>query len=489
MNLSDRVDKTQKRFMSYLFYDKRFIASSMGRIVKDHLSDYGYLYVLLVSYYNKYRDVITDDSANLFFQKKNLDNNTIVKYKSLIGELRSMLLFDGSFIGNEAEFNMLMDELDEIKKRKDYIKVAELIVDANPLSCTTEKLEDMEQKIKQEIVSITARKGEVRKEGTIADSASERFSNYLNVKNNPETIRAVPTGFSKIDDANGGFRAGELIYVIGRKGDGKSVALLNFAHNAWVSGHNVIIFTLEISKEDYERRFDSRAAGVPSNGLKMGKLQTKEEKKKAKEEAGDKSFREDDLSEEETYEKYIESLKSGKVESFNTKTKRFEMMDVGTMYVVDCPSGCTPAFVESKLDTIEQTLGIKFDVVVTDYAGIMKPNVSVAEKRHEQGQIALDQKRIARERECVVISAAQMTREGGKSKEADTSHVAESDQVSDHIDWGIAVRSISKETGKMESFKTRDAEPFSFSFSKQYDKMKMVEIEDNDSAWTDMIAD
>ncbi|MNM99706.1 Replicative DNA helicase [compost metagenome] len=323
----------------------------------------------------------------------------------------------------------------------------------------------MESNVKHELTTITARQSSVRKEGTIKDSANDRWAAYQKVKNEPETLKAVPTGFSKIDDSNGGFRAGELVYVIGRKGDGKSVALLNFGHNAWAAGFNVIIFTLEISKEDYERRFDARAAGVASNGLKMGKLQPEEEK---------------------IYKQYIENTKKGKVEVLNKVSGQNELADAGIMYIVDCPSGCTPAFVDSKLDTIEQTLGIKFNMVITDYAGIMKPNISIAEKRHEQGQIALDQKRIAREREVIVVSAAQMTREGGKSKEADTSHVAESDQVSDHIDWGIAVRSISETTGKMESFKTRDAAPFSFHYTKKYSQMKMIELEDNLAAWDSM---
>jgi Replicative DNA helicase len=458
-----RIEKLQKKFLSYLFYDKRFIASSFGRISQGHLPDYQYIYNILISYYNKFRDVVTDEMIDNMFAKKKLNPSEIIQYKTVISELRTSLIdSQGNFIGSDGEFNAIIDDLEEFKKRKDYIKLAELIVNTNPAECSTEALEEMENKVKQEVTNISSRVGVVKKEGTIKDSAKDRLNNYKNTKNNPEILKAIPTGFSKIDDANGGFRAGELVYVIGRKGDGKSVALLNFGHNAWAAGYNVIIFTLEISKEDYERRFDARAAGVSSNGLKMGKLLEEEEK---------------------IYEQYIKNLSEDKVERLNKETGKIELAKCGTVYVVDCPSGCTPAFIESKLDTVEQTLGIKFDVIITDYAGIMKPNIAIAEKRHEQGQIALDQKRIARERECVVISAAQMTREGGKSKEADTSHVAESDQVSDHLDWGIAVRSISESTGKMESFKTRDAAPFSFHFTKKYSQMKIIELEDTLSSW------
>lgn len=464
--MSERINKLEKKFLSYLFHDKRYIALSFGRINKKHLPDYQFIYNLLVGYYNKFRDIVTDEMVDNLFAKKNLNPAEIIQYKTTIGELRDSLVDkNGNFIGSEAEFNAVIEELEEVKKRKDYLDLAELIVNSNPAECSSEKLEEMEQNVKQEITNITARTGSVRKEGTIKDSANDRLSNYYKIKNNPETLRAIPTGFSKIDDSNGGFRAGELIYVIGRKGDGKSVALLNFAHNAWASGYNVIIFTLEISKEDYERRFDARAAGISSNGLKMGKLLPEEEK---------------------IYEDFINNIKNGKVETLNKQTGQTQLTNCGIFYVVDCPSGCTPAFIESKLDTIEQTMGIKFDMVVTDYAGIMKPNIPIAEKRHEQGQIALDQKRIARERECIFLSAAQMTREGGKSKDADTSHVAESDQISDHIDWGIAVRSISENTGKMSSFKTRDAAPFEFHFTKKYSQMKMIELEDNLAQWDEL---
>lgn len=461
-NSLNKVDKIQKKFLAYLFSQRSYIAASFGRIKNHHLPDYIEIYKLLTGYYHRHKDVITDDVIDIMFAKKNTDANTIINYKTVIGELRTMLYQNGKFTGNVAEFNALIEELEEIQKRKDYLKIAETIVDTNPLDCSSDKLVEMEKNVKENLTQITARTGETRKEGTIKNSADDRLESYRKVKADPGIIKAIPTGFSAIDDMNGGFRAGELVYVIGRKGDGKSVALLNFGFHAWSQGFNVIIFTLEISKEDYERRFDARAAGVSSNGLKMGKLEAEEEK---------------------IFEEYIENLKKGKVEVLDKDTGNPKFSNCGTMYIVDCPSGCTPAFVESKLDTVEQLLGIKFNMVITDYAGIMTPNVQLTEKRHQQGQIALDQKRIARERDCVVLSAAQMTRAGAKEKEADSGQVAESDQVADHLDWGIAVRSISETTGMMMSFKTRDAAPFKFHFAKKYSQMKMVELEDNLNSW------
>jgi replicative DNA helicase len=443
----DQVLHVEKRFLSYLFNDKKYIAMSLGKITKNHLINTYMIYSLLVGYFQHYKGIITDEIVDIMFQKKNLSVDQVVNYKTIITEVRM------DSINDDAEFEAIIEELNEYRKRREYLNIAEKIIETNPIDCPTDKLDDMEKNIKDQIVSLTAEASDVRKEGTIKDSVSDRKSYYEFIKANPEAIKVIRTGFNTIDIAEGGFRPGELVYVIGRKGDGKSVLLLNIGHNAWKQGENVILFSLEISKEDYERRFDARAAGISSNGLKRGNLTEQEEL---------------------AYKDYLDKLSQGLTP---------DGQRAGIFYVVDVPAGCTPAFIDSKVDAVEQLLGVKFGVIITDYAGIMQPNIPVEQKRHEQGQIALDLKRIARTRNSVVISAAQMSRKGREEDKADTAHVAESDQVADHIDWGIAIRSISDTTGKIESFKTRDAAPFEFHFTKRYSCMKIEELDDNLSSW------
>ena len=102
---------------------------------------------------------------------------------------------------------------------------------------------------------------------------------------------------------------------------------------------------------------------------------------------------------------------------------------------------------------------------------------------HQQGAIALSFKNLARKHNCVVMSASQMSRQGRndinqKGGKADSAHIAESDQVADHIDWGIAVKlsDFESDYGTLESFKTRDAAPFSFQFKKDYAMMRMTPV-------------
>ena len=65
----------------------------------------------------------------------------------------------------------------------------------------------------------------------------------------------------------------------------------------------------------------------------------------------------------------------------------------GDIFFVDVPSKCTPSFIESQIELTGKLKKIKYDVVIVDYAGIMQNDTFIAEKRHQQGQIALDLKR------------------------------------------------------------------------------------------------
>lgn len=441
----------EKMFLSYLLSDKKYIALSLGKVKKEYLPNTAEIYDMIVSYYNKFKDVITDEMAEKMWRKKNYSDDIIVNYQIITADARTLK------VTNDAEFEAIIEELKDWKNRQDLLKMADQIQRFNPIHCDIDKLEELKDNIKKQVTEITSEQTQTRNEGTIKDSVKDRLEKYKQIKNNPELVKCIKTGFKKIDNAEGGFRPGELIYVIGRKGDGKSVLLLNLAHNAWEQGENIILFSLEISKEDYERRFDARAAQVSSNGLKRGTLTD---------------------TEEELYEKYLVNIEQG----LTVGGKK-----AGTIYIVDCPAGCTPAYIDSKVDIIEQQYNIKFGVIITDYSGIMMPNIPVEAKRHEQGQIALDLKRIARTRECVVVSAAQMSRKGREETKsngaADTAHIAESDQIADHIDWGISITSTSDMCGKIESFKTRDAAPFQFQFNKRYSCMTIQELDDD---WADV---
>jgi replicative DNA helicase len=73
----------------------------------------------------------------------------------------------------------------------------------------------------------------------------------------------VPTGLKKLDNVlDGGLAAGEIAFVAGGAGTGKSALLVQFAANAIKAGCNVMIYTMELKEEDYAIRLAQHMTGT-----------------------------------------------------------------------------------------------------------------------------------------------------------------------------------------------------------------------------------
>jgi replicative DNA helicase len=450
-NIVELRKATEIHALQYFLKDSVYIAKAMSMVSAEQFETYHEIYDLFVDYYKNYSGILSDDIAQTYLATKKINGKIYILYQNIT---KAYATDEREY--NESEFEAILNQVTDFYKRKVYLNIAEEIVNKGVYNTPDKSIEEVEKFVNDSLLKLKASNSEVRSAASFVDDIHDIKDAYIKLRDNPDSITYIPTGFDIIDDKEGGFRPSELVYIIGRKGDGKSVLMLNLAHNAWAAGHNVMVFTLEIPKEDYERRFISRGAEISSNGLKRGTL---------------------DECDSARFKKFLVSTKEGKTP---------DGKQTGDIFFVDVPSRCTPSFIESQIELTEKIKGIKYDVIIVDYAGIMQNDTFIAEKRHQQGQIALDLKRIARKHGCVVISAAQMSRQGkndtSNNGHADTSHVAESDQVADHIDWGIAIRSTDEKYGIIESFKTRDAAPFRFSFAKNYGHMMINPIADN-NAW------
>ncbi len=449
MNRDQRLKEAQERVLAYMFSDKHYIALVIGQLEEIHWPNYSFLYRMLLLCFKKYKIVITDQIVDQMFAKKNLGSADVIMYKSLIGKLRGLLYVNGQFTGSDGDFQAFVDELIEHKMREDWLRVSERILEVDPHHCPSTMLEQLQQEIGQQISRLGVHTDVVSAEGLLSDTFDDDYERYNNIKTNPEAfLQAIPSGWKAIDAVSGGWRRQELVIFIGRKGGGKSVALVNLGIAAQQHGYNVLIFTLEIPIYDYRRRVHACTADISANGLKMGNLTSEEELR---------------------YKEYGEQLKLN---------KNLEGKHIGKLYVVDVPKRCNPAFIETKLEELQQRQGVKYDVIIVDYMGIMAPNYPIAEKRLEQGEIALQLKQLARSHDCVVMSAAQMNREGARAHGADSLNVANSDAIADHIDWGFEIRSSIDNTslGIIESFKVRDDAPVLFKFQRAFEHMRIIEL-------------
>ena len=175
----------------------------------------------------------------------------------------------------------------------------------------------------------------------------------------------IKTPWDVINDImDGGLGAGELGVIVAAAGIGKSWILQSLGANVIKSGKTVIHYTLELNENYVGLRYDSIFSGITTSNIKYYK---------------------DDVS------KKISTLE-GKllIKYFPTKSASVQTL-------------------ESHLKQIELS-GIKIDMMIVDYADILKPTGFFKEKRHALGNIYEDLRGLAGEMDIPCWSASQANR-------------------------------------------------------------------------------
>ncbi len=102
---------------------------------------------------------------------------------------------------------------------------------------------------------------------------AESFDRLDELHKDKGKIRGIPTGFKDVDNLLAGFQRSDLIILAARPSMGKTALSLNFAHNIAVSAKQpVLIFSLEMSKEQLVDRLLAMESGVNAWNLRTGNL-------------------------------------------------------------------------------------------------------------------------------------------------------------------------------------------------------------------------
>jgi replicative DNA helicase len=105
---------------------------------------------------------------------------------------------------------------------------------------------------------------------TILEESFERLDGLHRDK---KQIRGVPTGYKDLDNVLAGFQRSDLIILAARPSMGKTALALNLAHNIAVQSKlPVLIFSLEMSKDQLVDRLLSIESGVDAWALRTGNL-------------------------------------------------------------------------------------------------------------------------------------------------------------------------------------------------------------------------
>lgn len=133
--------------------------------------------------------------------------------------------------------------------------IAELVEEAE-----TKLFEVSQRHVKNDIISM---------EDILADS----FERLDGLHKDKGALRGVPTGYRDLDNLLAGFQRSDLLILAARPSMGKTALALNLAQNVAVnSGLSVLMFSLEMSKEQLVDRLLASEAGVNSWNLRTGNL-------------------------------------------------------------------------------------------------------------------------------------------------------------------------------------------------------------------------
>lgn len=124
----------------------------------------------------------------------------------------------------------------------------------------TRLFEVSQKHVKQDVTSL---------EAILTDS----FERLDELHKDKGKMRGVPTGFKDLDNILAGLQRSDLFVLAARPSMGKTAMVLNLAHNVAVQAKEpVLVFSLEMSKEQLVDRMLARESGVDAWALRTGNL-------------------------------------------------------------------------------------------------------------------------------------------------------------------------------------------------------------------------
>ena len=139
-------------------------------------------------------------------------------------------------------------------------------------SCSIEFLIDESRKL---VSSITDNKGDMG----LLTTSEVLLETFIQLEKTTKHggISGIGSGFFDLDSLTGGFQKGDLIILAGRPSMGKTTLALNLAKNiSELQTFPVVIFSLEMSRQQIIYRFIASEAQINSTKLKSGKLNSNE---------------------------------------------------------------------------------------------------------------------------------------------------------------------------------------------------------------------
>lgn len=202
-----------------------------------------------------------------------------------------------------------------------------------------------------------------------------------------EQRHSVPTGMEALDHKdvmNGGLSAGEIAVIIAPTGVGKSHFLVQLGCNAMRAGKNVLHYTFELSESKIGNRYDSNFCGISATDVPDEKEFIKE-----------------------------------KYKSLAPK--------LGRLIIKEYPTNtATVQTLRSHIEKVAITKGFRPDVIIVDYADVMRSSRQYDSLRHELKLVYEELRGLGMDLRIPIWTASQSNRDSTESDIVGLDKISES---------------------------------------------------------------
>lgn len=234
--------------------------------------------------------------------------------------------------------------------------------------------------VEADVFQIASDRGVEATSQLVREACAEAAEKLEFAHDNPGALAGLPTGLSDLDGHVSGLHDGDLTYVAGRPGMGKSTLALGFAARvarpdaSGTSAGSVAVFSLEMPRDQVALKLAAAEARVNVSEARAGGL------------------------DKHTRARLLEAL--GVVSSWPMLVD-----DTPAVTLLHIRGACR------RYAASERRAGRQLRLVVVDYLQLMKGRKGATNREQEIGEISRGLKELAKELECPVVALSQLNRE------------------------------------------------------------------------------
>ena len=191
------------------------------------------------------------------------EHNAVPSARAFSQEHANVSLVDAS----REQFSNLIEEMLESYRHQ---KLVETLATAVPMLNNNQTIEALHA-LTEGLQTASADVARLR-DVNLIENWEQRVQRYQLMKDTPNAIRGIPTGFGGLDRITSGLRPQQLITFVGEAKKGKSLITLIMANAVHTHGKVPLYISFEMSAEEQSARYDALISNISHTKIMRGDL-------------------------------------------------------------------------------------------------------------------------------------------------------------------------------------------------------------------------